>query len=338
MISLSLGIGSAAYNTSSNILFVTLSLLLSCLLLSGVLAWMNLHGTRWRMGLSPHFRAGEPAYARIELVNTKTILPTYSLCFEVSALMAKRSRLLCQQQGLDPGERTHLNWRFVPTKRGKETIAITRLESQFPFGFLRKSISGGIQHDVMVWPQRIDYEFTPSPGKHWRQQGNVVQKPGSGAELINLRNYHPGDPMRLVHWKASARMRRMLVRELSEEHQDAYLIFMETPSGVWNNPEQFDVLCRVAASLAEDLYRRGQLWGVAVNDHPSRVMKRLNDLHGFLDQVAVLEPVDHYVPLEKNTGATVITFGPGIETQVDIYVGSHYAGSAQADTHRVMPV
>ena len=46
---LMLGIGSAAYNTSSNILFMTLSLLFSSLLLSGILSWMNFKGTRWRL-------------------------------------------------------------------------------------------------------------------------------------------------------------------------------------------------------------------------------------------------------------------------------------------------
>ncbi len=38
LILLTLGIGSAAYNTSSNILFMTVSLLLSSLLLSGILS------------------------------------------------------------------------------------------------------------------------------------------------------------------------------------------------------------------------------------------------------------------------------------------------------------
>src|SRR5258708_31778592 len=41
---LAIGIGSAAYNTASNILFITLSLLLACLLLSGLLSWFNFMG------------------------------------------------------------------------------------------------------------------------------------------------------------------------------------------------------------------------------------------------------------------------------------------------------
>src|SRR4051794_32977318 len=58
LIALALGIGTAAYNSSSNILFITLSLLLACLILSGVLSWLNLRGVRWRLQVSPPLRAG----------------------------------------------------------------------------------------------------------------------------------------------------------------------------------------------------------------------------------------------------------------------------------------
>jgi hypothetical protein len=48
LIALALGIGTAAYNTGSNILFLTLALLLACLLLSGLLSWFNFRGICWR--------------------------------------------------------------------------------------------------------------------------------------------------------------------------------------------------------------------------------------------------------------------------------------------------
>jgi len=47
LIGLALGIGSAAYNAANNILFITLSLILSCLILSGVMSWVNLRGVSW---------------------------------------------------------------------------------------------------------------------------------------------------------------------------------------------------------------------------------------------------------------------------------------------------
>ena len=61
LIALSLGIGMAAYNSANNILFITLSLLLACLILSGVLSWLNFRGgARARSSLMGCSRQGGP--------------------------------------------------------------------------------------------------------------------------------------------------------------------------------------------------------------------------------------------------------------------------------------
>src|SRR5471032_2456840 len=84
LIGLSFGIGTAAYNAASNILFITLSLLLACLILSGVLSWLNLRGVAWRLRLAPPLRAGHAATVALELRNGKNFLPTYGLWFELA--------------------------------------------------------------------------------------------------------------------------------------------------------------------------------------------------------------------------------------------------------------
>lgn len=328
LIFLTLGIGSAAYNTSSNILFMTLSLLLSSLLLSGILAWLNFKGTRWRLVLEPHFRAGEFTPIRIDLSNDKKVLPTYSLWFHVSAAVSEEEKKVYLQERLDAGSTRQLEWMFEPGSRGVETIEISGIETKFPFGFLRKIIGGGVSREVVVWPKRIEYEFKAPVGVRSHVQGLVNMKPGGGAELVNLREYQRGDPQRMVHWKASARTRRLMVRQMSEENEDAYLVFLETPATVWNDKEQFEVLCSFAASLAEDLYMDNRLWGVAVNDEPVMLIRSLSDLHSFLGMLARLEPVEHYTPLEEVTAATIITFTPGTGKRVHANVGGNTTGSA----------
>src|SRR5688572_8072104 len=85
LIALCFGIGTAAYNSSSNILFITLSLLLTCLILSGVLSWLNVRGVQWRLQLAPPLRAGYDTVVVLELRNRKRFLPTYGLWFEFLA-------------------------------------------------------------------------------------------------------------------------------------------------------------------------------------------------------------------------------------------------------------
>ena len=84
LIALALGIGTAAYNTASNILFITLSLLLACLLLSGLLSWFNFTAVCWRLRPQGPWRAGHEALVVVEVQNRKKWLPTYSLWFELA--------------------------------------------------------------------------------------------------------------------------------------------------------------------------------------------------------------------------------------------------------------
>ena len=56
LIIVAMGIGSAAYNTTSNILFMTLSLLLSSLVLSGILAQVNFRKLSWSLKAPEHLQ------------------------------------------------------------------------------------------------------------------------------------------------------------------------------------------------------------------------------------------------------------------------------------------
>jgi len=327
LIVVSLGIGIAAYNNANNVLFIALSLLLSSLVLSGVLSWVNFRGVTWRLVLPPHFRAGEPAALRVELANAKKIVPTYSLLFRARARRDHQMQPLHLGERLDPGGAATLDWIFSPQKRGVESIEIAGVESQFPFGFLRKTAGGILRHEVLVWPARCEYEFRAPPAQRAHFSGEVQRRPGAGADLLGLRTYRPGDAPRLMHWKASARLRQLVVRQTGEEQRAGYYLVLDTTQGVWAEAEQFERLCSLAASLAEDLFTEGKLLGFSVNGEPVQAVRRLADLQSFFDRLARLEPVAHPAP-PVLAGANVITFKPGPRQQAYACLGGQLAGAA----------
>ncbi|MGJ3242114.1 MAG: DUF58 domain-containing protein [Opitutales bacterium] len=329
LILLAMGIGTAAYNTSSNILFMTLSLLLSSLILSGVLSVLNFKGTRWRLHLPRHFREGQISTIQIELHNEKQFLPVYSIWFNVRAGGKGRGRRIYLEDRLDPRRQVRLDWQWTPARRGETDIEISGIESQYPFGFLRKTIGHTTKRTVLAWPGRIDYDLTVRAGKQLHLLGEINRKVGSGSDLINVKDYQPGDPPRLVHWKASARQRKLVVRQHADETRTGFILFLETAREVWRHEDSFERLCRLSASVAEDLFRAGRLIGVAINDEPVQPIKRLQDLYRFLDRLAVVEPVDHYRPVAEVNGPNIISFKPHGKKGVDIYVGASAAGSAQ---------
>ncbi|GHC07633.1 hypothetical protein GCM10007047_25970 [Cerasicoccus arenae] len=323
------GLMSAAYASSSNnILFMALSLVLSTLILSGLLSWMNFRGGRWRVLLPAHFRVEEPAPITVELWNTKRVLPTCCLWVKVRSSKQKDWERLYLEERLDPDQQAKLEWLFTPRERGVEEVQISGLESQFPFGFLRKTMGAGVTRTIVVTPRRIDYEFRSPVGHRGHQLGAFTRRPGAGAELMNIRRYQRGDPQRVVHWKATARLRQLMVRQMEEENRDGFIVFVETPASIWQEAAQFEKLCSFAASLAEDLFREGRLVGVAINDQPLLVVKRLHDLQLFLEMLARATPTSSYQSAGEHYGGNLITFKPGAKQQVHAYLSGNLSGSA----------
>jgi len=319
LIGLSLGIGTAAYNSASNILFIALSLLLACLILSGALSWMNLRRLDWRLEIQPPLRAGQETEVGLLLRNGKRHLPTYALWFEFAASPFNRGEqarpestitgrgidvwaALAKVQAapaegtvhlrtrLDPGAEARLGWIFTPARRGVLKIELLGVGSLFPFGFLKKMTGTELHTEVPVWPAPVEYRRYAGAGPRRPSGDRPKARAGNEGEMIALRRYEPGDSHRLIHWKASARTGRLLVRQFSAQDSEACSIWLRTDAAVWTRPEQFELLMSFAATLAQDLFRGGRLQSAAVDEGPSAPIRRVADLESFLDRLAEAHP------------------------------------------------
>jgi uncharacterized protein (DUF58 family) len=359
LISLCLGLGAAAYNTSSNILFITLSILLACLILSGVLSWLNLRRVVWRLRLAPPLRAGEEARVTLELRNGKRFLPTYGLHFglearpwedggparaestvrasgvEVRALLARaeegvqRGRLVLPGR-LEPGGGARVEWVFRPERRGRLRVELASVGSLFPFGFLRKELATEMRVDAVVRPAPVSYRWH-GPGARRRLRGDEqLARAGTGGDLLGLRRFAAGDSHRLIHWKASARSGELLVRQLAEEAGEGYCLRVLTAEPLWPRPEPFERMIRLAGSLAEDLFRAGRLASVALDDAPARPVWRRPELEAWLDELAVARRTPGpAVPVAAGRGeGEMLTLAPDGGDGVAAWVGTARVASA----------
>lgn len=364
---LSMGIGTAAYNTASNILFITLSLLLACLLLSGLLSWFNLAGVCWRLRRQGPWRAGHEALVTVEVQNRKRWLPTYSLWFELATQprqlpasekpdkemrlreilaaaekFVTRGRIFMRER-IEPAGEATFDWVVKPTQRGEAVVELAAVGSLFPFGFLRKSIGVAVKDTVLVWPAQITYQWEGAAAARSGSQGQRSVRAGMGDDLLALRKYDVGDSHRLIHWKASARLGQLMIRQFAAESHDGYVLRLDTPAGVWTRPDQFELLCSLAGTMAEDLFAAGRLQGVCLNGGPLRDTRRLRDIEAFLDLLALLPPGGAENPRDEppraGPGGTgihspgkathnLITFAPEGARGVAAYVDGHKTASA----------
>ena len=312
LMALALGIGSAAYNTASNILFITLSLLLACLLLSGLLSWFNFMGLSWRVRPQGPWRAGHETLVTIELRNGKRWLPTYSVWFELATqprhipepenggkdlrmreILAAAEKYITRgrirlRERVEPGGTATLDWGVKPARRGAALLELGAVGSLFPFGFLRKNIGTDLKQTVLVWPAQVKYQWTGAMAAHTGSQGRRTARAGTGDDLLALRKYQQGDSHRLIHWKASARLGQMMVRQFAAESRDGFVLSLDSAAAVWTRPEQFELLCSLAGTLAEDLFATGRLRGVILNG-ALRETRGHRDVEAWLDDLARLE-------------------------------------------------
>lgn len=332
VIAVAMGIAAAAYNTANNILFIALSLLLACLVLSGMLSWLNLKNMSWRLRVQPPLRAGHDHAVSIEVHNGRQVLPAYGLWFEINVTGEKKAARLPLRERLDPQGTTSLEWTLRPAARGPLKVELLTAGSLFPFGFLKKLIGSELRREVLVWPEPVEYQRFPLAS--WHQPGHTerASRAGQGGDLFALRAYARGDSHRLVHWKASARLRRLMVRQYAAETQTGFALWVRTPAEEWPRPEQFELMCSLAATLAEDLFRAGRLVSVAIDDEAPAPVRRMHDLERFLDRLALVKPAVQTYQTSGDTPsavrANVLTFAPDGARGVLAYVDGEKAASA----------
>ncbi|HEX2861029.1 MAG TPA: DUF58 domain-containing protein, partial [Lacunisphaera sp.] len=110
-----------------------------------------------------------------------------------------------------------------------------------------------------------------------------------------------------------------------------YVLRLNTTTGGWTRPEQFELLCGFAATMAEDLFAAGRLRGVVLNGGVLRETRRVRDVEAWLDDLARLEFEGEGSPERVESGGgqasfsssaqNVITFLPegarGVTAHVD---------------------
>ncbi|HEY2910087.1 MAG TPA: DUF58 domain-containing protein, partial [Gemmataceae bacterium] len=113
--------------------------------------------------------------------------------------------------------------------------------------------------------QRADKRFNtlPPPGIH------RLRRPGSGGELLDLRDYRPGDPPKMIAWKASARRDRLITKEYESDVPVRCVLFLDTSDGVRLGPPAHTPLAKMAglaSGVAQAAAGNRDLVGLATFD------------------------------------------------------------------------
>ena len=250
-------VGFAAWNTGNNLLFLVFSLLCSTLFVGWIAARTSLRDLTVSARFPDHIFAAEPAPVIVTLRNLKRVLPSFSVLVEArgpSSDDAKRrrryaKRLLAYFSYVPHHAAAEQRVEQLFPTRGHVLIDGFELSTRFPFGFFRRRRRLRARNvDIIVYPKPevISDELHLLPMYAGRIPSS---RRGAGHDLFSMRDYQPQDDLRHIDWKATARSRRLTVREFTSEDERRITIVLDTRLRHGESAERFERGVVQAASL-----------------------------------------------------------------------------------------
>ena len=211
-----LAVALAALNTGNNLLYLVFATMLSLLALSGFLSEWSLRGISVTRRLDRAAFAGEPTQGRW-LIRKRTGI-TAGLVIRVEELPGPYLELATPARAgvasIAPGQALEIpaSWTFA--RRGRHRLPGVEVSTTWPFGIFRKSRRMLVPLDVVVFPARDlgeigDRNAITDPRRGERES----PRRGGDGSFIGLRELQPGDGLRQVHWRTSARLDRLVATE-----------------------------------------------------------------------------------------------------------------------------
>jgi uncharacterized protein (DUF58 family) len=113
-----------------------------------------------------------------------------------------------------------------------------------------------------------DLLIRSGPARGSRSSGEQrARTTGAGTEIFQLREYRNGDPLRLIDWKASARRRRLISRDMTEDQHLEIVVAVDAgrASGLAaGEVDRLSLYINVAARLAQRAAESGDAVGLLV--------------------------------------------------------------------------
>jgi len=180
-------------------------------------------------------------------------------------------------------ERLRRRYRIHCTHRGYYAFGPVTLESGDLFGLFRSQRISEDEEWLIVYPKLLPLEELGIPSKdpfgEKRARKRIFEDP---SRTMGVREYQPEDGLRRIHWKATARMQRLQVRDHEPATSTQLVVFLNvaTLARHWLGviPEQLERTVSVAASIAN--YGVNQRWPVGLlangslprSDQPLKVL------------------------------------------------------------------
>jgi uncharacterized protein (DUF58 family) len=223
------GLLTAAFYVSpyTNLFFLLLSFFVALLLLGAFWTWRNLRRVRARVEAPQVLAAG--AAGTVEVL-VEAGHPAALVAVEVrfagppdahldgrigGPRGRRRDHPVAEFAELRPGQAERRSGSLPPLGRGRHPVSGWRVRSSAPLGLWTASLPADGPAEVLVHAAPLDPAEARAAGLGAEpgSRASAALGPDGEAGVAGLRAWRQGDALRAVHWRATARRRRPIVRE-----------------------------------------------------------------------------------------------------------------------------
>ncbi len=210
---------------------------------------------------------------------------------------------------------TTLEYDLTPPRRGIVPVGPLWVELADPFGLAVSRAAVGEPDLLTVTPEVVPLADTGLSMPAGDGESRLVQRRAAGDDDdVMTREYRSGDAMRRVHWRASARLGDLMVRQEEQRSFPEARIVIDTTIRGYRDAEggesdAFEWVVRMLASVAVHLRRKGfrvaiEESGPAQLDAAAHDRQRTWGDEEFLSRLASLRLTDTAEPVEMPRGVT----------------------------------
>ncbi|HYQ68812.1 DUF58 domain-containing protein [Actinophytocola sp.] len=195
---------------------------------------------------------------------------------------------------LAPGADAIYHYELPTSRRGRIQVGPLTLERVDPLGLGRSRLTTGDTTIMWVHPRTYPvHALVAGHPRHHHEGRTSDDSPQGSLDLRDVREYVPGDEVRHLHWKATARTGRLMVRDYVDPNQPRFTALLDTRADLLP-PPVFEEAVELTASLMN---------AAAVAGYRCRLVAAGTDLKLRGGQTAVRQVLDELSELRLSAGA-----------------------------------
>lgn len=134
--------------------------------------------------------------------------------------------------------------------RGVHRVGPVTFDKTDPVGLISRRVEIGRSMDLLVAPRVVDLAVFAGGLTNDLDGATSQQLSMSDLAFHALREYVPGDDLRHVHWRSSAKAGELLVRQYHETRRGHVTVLVDNAEGAYSRLRDFELAVSVATSIA----------------------------------------------------------------------------------------